>query len=39
MIPINWFLGDYAYNPEALEGFGHGVRLPLIKWEQVTVNK
>ena len=38
VIPINWYLGDYAYNPETLEGFGHGSDF-LIKWEQVTVNK
>ena len=38
VIPINWYLGDYAYNPETLEGFGHGSDF-LIKWEQVTVTK
>jgi oligopeptide transport system substrate-binding protein len=38
VIPINWYLGDYAFNPDTLEGFGHGSDF-LIKWEQVTVTK
>ena len=28
VIPINWYLGDYAYNPETLAGVRARVRLP-----------
>jgi ABC-type oligopeptide transport system substrate-binding subunit len=38
VIPINWYVGDYAYNPETLEGFGHDASW-LVKWEQIVVNK
>ena len=35
VVPINWYLGDYAYNPEVLQGFGQNP-LALIPWEQIT---
>ena len=38
VIPINWYLGDYAYNPEALGDF-HQTPFGLINWEQITVTK
>ena len=38
VVPINWYLGDYAYNPEVLEGFGQNP-LALITWEQITVTR
>ena len=38
-IPINWYLGDYAFNPEAVANFSHSRRLGLIPWEQLTVTK
>jgi ABC-type oligopeptide transport system substrate-binding subunit len=38
VIPINWYLGDYAYNPDALQGFTQNP-LALIPWEQNTVTK
>ena len=38
VVPINWYLGDYAYNPEALEGFGQNP-LALISWEQIIVTR
>ncbi len=38
VVPINWYLGDYAYNPDVLEGFGQNP-LALITWEQITVTR
>ena len=38
VIPINWYLGDYAFNPEALGDF-HQTPFGLINWEQITVTK
>jgi oligopeptide transport system substrate-binding protein len=38
VIPINWYLGDYAYNPEALGDF-HQSPFGLIAWEQIVVTK
>ncbi len=38
VIPINWYLGDYAYNPEALGDF-HQTPFGLINWEQIVVTK
>ena len=35
-VPINWNLGDYAYDTEVLQGFGQS-SLGLIPWEQITV--
>lgn len=37
-VPINWYLGDYVFNPDNLEGFGHGPMFQ-IRWEQVIVTK
>ena len=38
MIPINWYLGTYAFNAETVEGFTQSP-LGLVPWEQITVNK
>jgi ABC-type oligopeptide transport system substrate-binding subunit len=38
VIPINWWVGDYAYNPDTLQGFAQSP-LGLIAWEQITVTK
>jgi ABC-type oligopeptide transport system substrate-binding subunit len=38
VIPINWYLGDYVYNPETVSNFPQNV-MGLILWEQVTVSK
>jgi ABC-type oligopeptide transport system substrate-binding subunit len=38
IIPINFYNGDYAFNPETLQGFTQSV-LALIPWEQIVVNK
>jgi oligopeptide transport system substrate-binding protein len=38
VIPVNWFLGEYAYNQETLEGFTQ-TALGLILFEQIVVNK
>jgi oligopeptide transport system substrate-binding protein len=35
-VPINWFLGDLAWNPDQLEGFSQNV-IGLVPWEQITV--
>ena len=37
-VPINWYLGDYAYDPDTLSGFGQNP-LALIMWEQITVTR
>jgi oligopeptide transport system substrate-binding protein len=37
-VPINWYLGDYAYNPDTLSGFGQNP-LALITWEQIAVTR
>ena len=37
-IPINWYRGDYVYNPETVSNFPQ-TNLGLILWEQVTVSK
>ena len=37
-VPINWYLGDYAYNPDTLQNFGQSP-MWLIRWEQITVTK
>jgi ABC-type oligopeptide transport system substrate-binding subunit len=37
-VPINWYLGDYAYNSETLTGFGQNP-LALIPWEQITITR
>lgn len=36
-IPINWYRGDYVYNPDKITNFPQN-NLGLILWEQVTVN-
>jgi ABC-type transport system substrate-binding protein len=36
VIPVNWYRGDYVYNPEKVTNFPQSV-LGLIQWEQVTV--
>jgi ABC-type oligopeptide transport system substrate-binding subunit len=38
VVPINWYLGDYAFNPETVANFGHGPMF-LIPWERITVTK
>jgi ABC-type oligopeptide transport system substrate-binding subunit len=38
VVPINWYLGDYAFNPEVLQGFGQNP-LALINWEQITITR
>ena len=38
VVPINWYLGDYAYNPDVLQGFGQNP-LALITWEQTTITR
>jgi oligopeptide transport system substrate-binding protein len=38
VVPINWYLGDYAYNAEALEGFTQNP-LRLVNWEQITITR
>ena len=35
-IPINWYRGDYAYDPERVTNFGQ-TNFGLILWEQVTL--
>jgi ABC-type oligopeptide transport system substrate-binding subunit len=35
-VPINWYNGDYVYNPEVITKFPQN-NLGLILWEQVTV--
>ena len=35
-IPLLFYRGDYAYNPERLEGFAQSA-LGLIAWEQITI--
>ena len=37
-IPVNWYRGDYVYNPETVSNFPQ-TNLGLILWEQVTVSK
>lgn len=36
VIPINWYVGDYVYNPDAIDNF---VQNPqgLIYWDQITL--
>ena len=36
VIPINWYRGDYVYNPDKVTNFPQNA-LGLISWEQVTV--
>jgi ABC-type oligopeptide transport system substrate-binding subunit len=38
VIPINWYSGDYAFNPEVLANFGHS-NLFLIPWWELTVTR
>jgi ABC-type oligopeptide transport system substrate-binding subunit len=38
VIPVNWYRGDYVYNPETVSNFPQ-TNLGLILWEQVTVSK
>ena len=38
VVPLNWYLGDYAYNPDVLQGFGQNP-LGLISWEQITITR
>jgi oligopeptide transport system substrate-binding protein len=38
VVPINWYLGDYAFNPDTVPNFGHGPMF-LIPWERITVTK
>jgi ABC-type oligopeptide transport system substrate-binding subunit len=38
VVPINWYLGDYAYNAEVLTGFTQNP-LRLIPWEQITISR
>ena len=38
VVPINWYLGDYAFNPDTLPNFTHGPMF-LVPWEQITVTK
>jgi oligopeptide transport system substrate-binding protein len=35
-VPINWYVGDLAWNPECLDGFSQSV-IGLVAWEQITV--
>ncbi len=35
-VPINWYVGDLAWNPDALDGFSQTV-IGLVPWEQITV--
>jgi oligopeptide transport system substrate-binding protein len=37
-VPINWYQGDYVYNPETVTNFPQS-NLGLIAWELVTVSK
>ncbi len=39
VIPINWYLGDYAYNPETLERLPPRLRFLFLYWEQIIVTK
>ena len=39
MIPINWYLGDYAFNPETSAELHARRPIGLIQWEQITVTK
>jgi ABC-type oligopeptide transport system substrate-binding subunit len=36
VVPINWYLGDYVYNPETVARFPQ-TNLGLIQWEQVQL--
>jgi oligopeptide transport system substrate-binding protein len=36
IIPINWYLGDYVYNPETVANFPQSI-LGLIEWENVSM--
>jgi oligopeptide transport system substrate-binding protein len=36
VIPINWYLGDYVYNPETVANFPQST-LGLIEWENVSM--
>jgi oligopeptide transport system substrate-binding protein len=38
VVPLNWYLGDYAYNADVLQGFGQNP-LGLISWEQITITR
>jgi ABC-type oligopeptide transport system substrate-binding subunit len=38
VVPINWYLGDYAYNAEEISGFSQNP-LRLISWEQITITR
>ena len=38
VIPINWYRGDYVYNPKTVSNFPQ-TNLGLILWEQVAVTK
>ena len=35
-VPINWYLGDYAYNDEKISNFPQ-TNFGLILWEQITL--
>jgi len=37
VIPLNWYKGDYVYNPDKVTNFPQNA-LGLVLWEQVTVN-
>jgi ABC-type transport system substrate-binding protein len=36
VIPVNWYLGDYVYNPETVANFPQ-TTLGLIIWENVSM--
>ncbi|HYF47257.1 MAG TPA: ABC transporter substrate-binding protein, partial [Acidimicrobiales bacterium] len=38
VVPINWYLGDYVYNPETVANFPQ-TSLGLILWEQVQLTE
>ena len=37
VIPINWYLGDYAYNDEKISNFPQ-TKLGIVLWEQLTLS-
>ena len=37
-IPINWYRGDYAYDPDRISNFNQNPQ-GLIAWEQITLSE
>jgi oligopeptide transport system substrate-binding protein len=38
VIPLNWYVGDYAYNPDKIASFPQS-NLGLVAWDRITLKK